>query len=105
MQPIIRSSSGKILAEAAQCLSTMKALCRNEAGSELIAEASNLSFLLLMSMSTNFDPAVCDESLRCVANALLLIEEARVTWIGETVGGGSACVNLLQVSAAFPARP
>jgi hypothetical protein len=58
-----------------------------------------------MSTSTNFDPAVGEESLRCVANSLLLIEEARVTWVGETVRGGSACVDLLQVSAASPARP
>lgn len=37
------------------------------------------------------------EALRCIANALLLVERARTTFIEKEVDGGDACVTLLEV--------
>lgn len=36
-----------------------------------------------------------DESLRCVANALLLVDEARTTWV--EIHGADHCVTILEV--------
>lgn len=75
----------------------VKTLGKIPAGSEIVATPANLSTLLALSTSLKNDPEATIEALRCVANALLLIEKARVTWVGEQVGGGQACVDLLEV--------
>lgn len=67
------------------------------AGSEVIAIPANLSALLALSNSLKNDPEASSECFRCVANALLLIDGARVTWVEKEVGGGEACVDLLEV--------
>lgn len=67
-------------------------------GSQVIAEPTNLKTLLGFSRSFKNDPEAGNEALRCVANALLLIERARGTWTDKEVGGGDACVDLLNVS-------
>jgi hypothetical protein len=79
-------------------LSTTKALGRQPSGSTVIALDSNLSTLLAASKSfkdSNLEAAL--EALRCIANALLLIESARATLISDSVNGGEYAVSLLEV--------
>lgn len=79
-------------------LSTIKALGRQPSGSTVIASDSNLSTLLAASKSfkdSNLEAAL--EALRCIANALLLIESARATLISDSVNGGEYAVLLLEV--------
>jgi hypothetical protein len=79
----------------------LKSLGKHASGSKVIAAPANLSTLLSLSMSLE-DPEASLEALRCVANALLLIESARVVWVGNEVEGGVACVGLLEVIRLFP---
>lgn len=86
-------------ADAHLALSTIKALGRHPSGSSVIALDSNLSTLLASSKSfkdSNLDASL--EALRCVANALLLVESARATIISDSVNGGEYAVLLLEVS-------
>jgi len=76
----------------------VKTLAKHPSGSEIIASPANLSFLLSLSASQAPDLELSYEALRCVANALLLVEKARTTWVEQVVGGGSACIELLNVS-------
>jgi hypothetical protein len=79
-------------------LSAIKALGRHPSGSTVIALDSNLSTLLAASKSfkdSNIEAAL--EALRCIANALLLIESARATLISDSVNGGEYAVSLLEV--------
>ena len=56
----------------------------------------NLSRLLAIIKALNgSDSEAANEALRCVANALLLIEEGRTTWI--QVQGSDCCLDLLEV--------
>jgi hypothetical protein len=93
-------SSGRLftfMQDASQALSALKSLCKNKAGAQVLASATNLSFLLSLAdqYKDNID-ASC-EALRCVANTMLLIEDARTTVIGDSVKGGEHAVQLLQV--------
>lgn len=79
-------------------LSAIKALGRQPSGSTVIASDSNLSTLLTVSKNfkeSNLEAAL--EALRCIANALLLIESARATLISDSVNGGEYAVFLLEV--------
>jgi hypothetical protein len=85
-------------ADAHLALSTIKALGRHPSGSSVIALDSNLSTLLASSKSfkdSNLDASL--EALRCIANALLLVESARATIISDSVNGGEYAVLLLEV--------
>jgi hypothetical protein len=65
-----------------------------------MALASNLSVLLTASKNfkdSNLEASL--EALRCIANALLLIESARATFISDSVNGGEYAVLLLEVSS------
>jgi Guanine nucleotide exchange factor synembryn len=81
--------------DAAQALSALKTLGKHPTGAEVIAAPGNLSLLLALSLR---NPELFSEAFRCVANTLLLIEKARVTWVDGIVGGGTACIELLEVS-------
>lgn len=83
--------------DAAKALLAVKTLGKMPIGSEVIATPANLSTLLALSTSLKNDPEAINEALRCIANALLLIEAARMTWVGEQVGGGEACIDFLEV--------
>lgn len=67
------------------------------AGSEAIGTAANLSTLLALSTAFKNDQEATSEALRCVANALLLVDSTRDTWVDKQVGGGEACIGLLDV--------
>lgn len=85
------------IADAAKAILAVKMLGKVPAGSEVISTPANLSILLALSTSLKNDPQATTEALRCVANALLLIDTARDTWVDKQVGGGDACISLLDV--------
>jgi hypothetical protein len=75
----------------------VKSLGRDPSGSEFLALPGNLSALLLLSTSYKDDADASLESLRCIANALLLIEKARDTFLKSPVNGGQFCLHALEV--------
>jgi hypothetical protein len=92
------NQSRLVINDAAKALLAVKTLGKMPIGSEVVATSANLSTLLALSTSLKNDPQAINEALRCVANALLLIETARMTWVGEQVGGGEACIDFLEKS-------
>ena len=58
---------------------------------------ANLSALLSLYNTYKDVPDASNEALRCIANAMLLIDQARVTFIDKQVGGGEFAVELLEV--------
>jgi hypothetical protein len=92
------SLTNKTFSDVHLALSAIKALGRHPSGSTVIASDNNLSTLLAASKSlkdSNLEASL--EALRCVANALLLIESARTTLINGSVNGGEYAVLLLEV--------
>ncbi|PVF94021.1 hypothetical protein CPB86DRAFT_68771 [Serendipita vermifera] len=71
----------------------VKTLARLPEGSSIIIKSSNLRLLQKLASSQN-PPAVPGEALRCVANALLLVDAGRDAWLD--VGGGQLCLQYLQ---------
>lgn len=85
------------LSDAAQALLAVKTLGKDPSGSGTIGTAGNLSTLLALSNALK-DSAASSEALRCIANALLLVEQTRTTFVDEDVGGGEFCVSHLEAS-------
>lgn len=85
------------LEDAAQALLAVKTLGKDPAGSKYLAEAPNLLTLLGFATTFKDDLDASGEALRSIANALLLIEEARSTFISKNVNGGDACILMLEV--------
>lgn len=75
----------------------MKTLGKDFSGSEYLASSTNLLRLLGYATAFKDDSDASSEALRCIANALLLIEEARNTFISKTVNGGDTCLTMLEV--------
>jgi hypothetical protein len=92
------NESRLVINDAAKALLAVKTLGKMPVGSEVISTPVNLSTLLALSTSLKNDPEAANEALKCVANALLLVERARVTWVERQVGGGEACLDLLEKS-------
>ncbi|KII96082.1 hypothetical protein PLICRDRAFT_170663 [Plicaturopsis crispa FD-325 SS-3] len=86
--------------DAGQALTAVKAMGKTPALSAIIATPSNLSLLLTLSTHFKDEPETSNEALRCVANALLLVDTARVTWASKDVGGGEASAELLERSSS-----
>lgn len=84
--------------DAAQALLAVKSLGKTPTGSRVISKQYNLITLLAINKALDSDAEASNEALRCVANAMLLIEEARITFVSRAVGGGQAMVTLLEVS-------
>ncbi|KAH9482875.1 Synembryn [Psilocybe cubensis] len=87
--------------DATLALLSVKTLGKDPSGSAYIAQASVLSTLL--GLATTFikdDPDAASEALRCIANALLLIEQARSTFISDEVNGGDTCILMLEKSSS-----
>ncbi|KAI0693485.1 guanine nucleotide exchange factor [Cytidiella melzeri] len=82
--------------DSAEALAALKSLGKNPAGSETIATAANLSAILAISEHLKDDIDASNEALRCIANALLLVETARKTFIKKEVGGGETMVEYLE---------
>ncbi|KAI0301951.1 guanine nucleotide exchange factor [Multifurca ochricompacta] len=96
------STSGRLHhTDAHLALSAIKSLGRQPSGSSVIASAQNLSTLLVVSKSlkdSNLEASL--EGLRCIANALLLIESARASLISDSVNGGEYAILLLEKSSS-----
>ncbi|KZT13202.1 uncharacterized protein LAESUDRAFT_34602 [Laetiporus sulphureus 93-53] len=84
--------------DAYPALAAVKALGKDPAGSEIIATPANLSALLSLSQSFKDNADASNEALRCIANALLLISNARETFIQKSIGGGEAALEMLEKS-------
>jgi Guanine nucleotide exchange factor synembryn len=68
--------------------------------SELDWRLQNLQILLNLGTDSRESHAeAAYEAMRCVANALLLIDAGRDTWLD--IQGGEACVEMLEVSPCF----
>ncbi|KAJ7669460.1 guanine nucleotide exchange factor synembryn-domain-containing protein [Mycena polygramma] len=80
-------------------LVALKTLGRDPSGSEALGTAPNLIILLGLGATDKDGLESACEALRCIANALLLIEDARAVFISTEVSGGETCVALLRKSA------
>lgn len=84
-----------------QALLAVKMLGKHPAGSEVVASRANL--ISLLAMFTTFkesDFEAANEALKCIANALLLIETARNRLVQRDVGGSEVIVELLEVRSS-----
>jgi Guanine nucleotide exchange factor synembryn len=90
--------------DAAQGLLAVKTLGKNLSSSEYLSSSTNLSTLLALFTLFKDDSDASSEALRCIANALLLVENARSTFVQREVDGGAICISLLEVSrpSLFP---
>ncbi|KAG8799827.1 hypothetical protein FRC16_004301 [Serendipita sp. 398] len=70
--------------DLSRALLAVKTLARHPDGSAVVVKQSNLKLLCKLAGPSN-PSTVTNEALRCVANALLLVESGRDTWI--EVGG------------------
>ncbi|KAI8984908.1 guanine nucleotide exchange factor [Trametes punicea] len=86
--------------DAAPALQAVKSLGKNPAGSQVIASAPNLSALLSLARTYKDDLDASNEAIRCVANAMLLVDQARNTFIEKQVAGGDFALELLEKSSA-----
>ncbi|KAF8516016.1 guanine nucleotide exchange factor [Hysterangium stoloniferum] len=76
-------------------LEALKVLGRNPTASRVIIKRPNLQILYNIGTDTKEQNAeAAQEALRSCANALLLIEAARDTWLD--IHGGEACVEMLE---------
>lgn len=101
MSPDVEISIALILRDVidiTQALLAVKSLGKSLSGSRVIAKQSNLITVLAVAKALDSDAEASSEAFRCVANALLLVEEARRTLVSKEVGGGQTMVLLLEVS-------
>ncbi|KAF8974381.1 guanine nucleotide exchange factor [Flammula alnicola] len=90
-------SKGKLTSkDAAQALLAVKTLGKDPTGSRSLASSTNLTTLLGFATTFKDDPEAASEALRCIANALLLVEEARSTFISKEINGGDVCALMLE---------
>ncbi|KAF7790771.1 hypothetical protein EIP86_001728 [Pleurotus ostreatoroseus] len=75
-------------------------LGKEPAGSEVIATPANFTALLSIFNAMKDNQEAANESLRCIANALLLISDGRQIFVQKDVGGGEAMVDLLEKSTS-----
>lgn len=70
---------------------------------ELLKYSQNLAILHNAATSLRAsDSEAANDALRCVANALLLIESGRSTWV--SIKGALHCIELLEVSISISER-
>ena len=99
------SRTSPVCPDAAQGLLAVKNLGKNLSSSEYLSSPGNLSTLLVLFSAFKDDPDASSEALRCIANALLLVESARSTFIQREVDGGTICISLLEVSYSSAVSP
>uniref|UniRef100_A0A0W0GBU0 Uncharacterized protein n=1 Tax=Moniliophthora roreri TaxID=221103 RepID=A0A0W0GBU0_MONRR len=85
--------------EASQALLAVKTLGKVGHGSEYLATPSGLSSLLSISIGYKDDVEANCEALRCIANAMLLFDQARVLFTSKEVMGGETVVTMLSKAA------
>ncbi|KAF9242959.1 guanine nucleotide exchange factor [Melanogaster broomeanus] len=94
----VSSALKAILTDAFLALSTVKSLGGTPEVAGVLGTASNLR--LLLNLSTKVERSQQNDALRCIANTVLLNDSARVTFVGNEVDGGNACIGLLQKSSS-----
>ncbi|KAF9569472.1 hypothetical protein CPC08DRAFT_623700 [Agrocybe pediades] len=85
--------------DAALALLAVKTLAKDPAGSRHLASPANLNTLLGFASTFKDDLEASSEALRCIANALFLVEESRNTFISKEVNGGDTCILMLEKSS------
>lgn len=75
----------------------IKSLGKHPAGSQVVATRQNLTSLLTIFNAFKDDAEASNEALKCIANALLLIEPARTSFVQKDINGGDAIIDLLEV--------
>lgn len=92
----LRDTTGRISPnETTLALSALKTLGRHPTSSKIIVQTENLQLLLGIGTDSRDQQAdSAQEALRCIANALLLIESSRDSLL--SLQGGEACVRLLE---------
>lgn len=85
--------------DAAQAMLALKTLGKDPKGSLYLSSPGNLSTLLSFSSTFKDDPEASGEALRAVANALLLIVTARVTFVSREVGGSTIIATMFEKAA------
>ncbi|KAK7696455.1 hypothetical protein QCA50_001112 [Cerrena zonata] len=89
--------------DAALALLALKNLCKIPVGSQVLTDPTNLSTLIAFANTFKDNVAASNEALRCLANCLLLVEEARSIFVQKSVGGGEAAAEWL-LKASAPER-
>ncbi|KAK1218716.1 hypothetical protein PQX77_018615 [Marasmius sp. AFHP31] len=84
--------------DASQALLAVKTLGKSPRGSDYLSTPSGLSMVLSIATNLKDDHEACSEALRCIANTMLLRDEARYRFVSKEVGGGDICVGLLHKS-------
>ncbi|KAG8889079.1 hypothetical protein FRB98_005828 [Tulasnella sp. 332] len=72
-------------------LVALKTLGRNSLASEIISQKEHLQTLQTLALPSGEVPK---EALRCIANALLLVEAGRSNWV--SIGGAEGCCRILE---------
>ncbi|KAG9012293.1 hypothetical protein FRB94_006324 [Tulasnella sp. JGI-2019a] len=72
-------------------LVALKTLGRNSLASDIISQIEHLQTLHTLALPSGEVPK---ESLRCIANALLLVEAGRGNWV--SIGGAESCCQILE---------
>ncbi|KAI6033834.1 hypothetical protein PISMIDRAFT_23831 [Pisolithus microcarpus 441] len=67
----------------------------------MLASPANLRHLLSIATTSHLESLKENNALRCIANTCLLIEPARVTFIGSDVNGGNVALDLLEKSSSL----
>lgn len=81
-----------------QALLAIKTLARVPQGGAVLVTPENMSTLLTIAQSFRDDTPALNETLKCTANSLLLVDSGRLTWTNSDVGGGEFTIDLLEVS-------
>ncbi|KAG7097727.1 hypothetical protein E1B28_005047 [Marasmius oreades] len=81
--------------DASHALLALKTLGKSPEGSEYLVTPSGLSALLAIATNMKDDHEATRETLRCIANTMLLFDEARYKFVTKEVGGGDICVGML----------
>lgn len=71
----------------------------------MVATRQNLNALLTIFNAFKDDADTSNEALKCAANALLLIDTARTTFVHKEVGGGDTVIELLEVCGSPSTAP
>ncbi|KAL0566483.1 hypothetical protein V5O48_015531 [Marasmius crinis-equi] len=81
--------------DVSQALLAVKTLGKSPPGSEYLSTPAGLSMILAIATNLKDDREAFCEALRCIANTMLLHDEARYKLVSKEVGGGDICVGWL----------
>ncbi|KAH9941215.1 guanine nucleotide exchange factor [Epithele typhae] len=82
-------------------LQALRTLGSKSTGAKVIGTAANFTKLLSIYAAYEGTPEASGTTLRCLANTLLQVESARVTFVEEPVAGGHWAVEILKKSESL----